>query len=128
MIYLDTSVALAELFAEDRHPPLNFWEQDLVSSRLLEYELWNAVHRRRLQKSHGESARRVVESIAIAELSREILQRATEPFPRPVRTLDAMHLSTLLFLRDQGIDIGLAAYDRRMIESAGRLEIPVVEC
>ena len=38
MIYVDTSVALAHLFAEDRRPPASFWTETLVSSRLLEYE------------------------------------------------------------------------------------------
>lgn len=40
MIYLDTSVALAHLLAEDRRPPEALWDETLVSSRLLEYELW----------------------------------------------------------------------------------------
>jgi len=39
VIYLDTSVALAYLLAEDRRPPDSLWENPLVSSRLLEYEL-----------------------------------------------------------------------------------------
>jgi hypothetical protein len=39
MIYVDTSVALAHLLAEDRCPPPGFWSQDLVTSRLLEYEV-----------------------------------------------------------------------------------------
>ena len=40
MIYLDTSVALAHLLAEDRRPPDALWKESLVTSRLLEYELW----------------------------------------------------------------------------------------
>lgn len=40
MIYLDTSVALAQLLAEDRVPPEPLWRDSLVSSRLLEYEIW----------------------------------------------------------------------------------------
>jgi hypothetical protein len=41
MIYLDSSVALAHLLAEDRFPPDLLWDQQLVSSRLLECEVWN---------------------------------------------------------------------------------------
>ncbi|HUO84770.1 MAG TPA: PIN domain-containing protein [Thermoanaerobaculia bacterium] len=125
MIYLDTSVALAELLAEDRHPPGEFWDQEIISSRLLEYEVWNAIHRLQLQESHGESARRLIESIAIAELSREILRRAIEPFPSPVRTLDGLHLSTFLFLQEQRIEVSLATYDRRMTDAAEPLGIPL---
>ncbi len=36
MIYLDSSVALAHLLAEDRFPSEDLWQQQLVSSRLLE--------------------------------------------------------------------------------------------
>ena len=46
MIYLDTSVAVAHLLAEDRHPPDALWSHPLASSRLLEYELWTRLHGR----------------------------------------------------------------------------------
>ena len=51
MIYLDTSVALAHLLAEDVIPNATLWSETLVSSRLLEYELWTRVHARRLEAS-----------------------------------------------------------------------------
>ena len=44
MIYLDSSVALAHLLAEDRFPPDALWEEQLVSSRLLECEVWNRIN------------------------------------------------------------------------------------
>jgi hypothetical protein len=44
MIYLDSSVALAHLLAEDRFPPDLLWDQQLVSSRLLECEVWNRIN------------------------------------------------------------------------------------
>lgn len=128
MIYVDTSVALAQLLAEDRCPSSAFWSQDLVTSRLLEYEVWTAIHRRGLEGTHAEDAHRLLQELAFAELSREVLRRATERFPVTVRTLDALHLATLLFLRDQGIDLHLAAYDRRMIDAAEALRIPLVDC
>jgi hypothetical protein len=34
MIYLDSSVALACMLAEDRFPPDELWDEQLVSSRL----------------------------------------------------------------------------------------------
>jgi hypothetical protein len=43
MIYLDSSVALAYLLAEDRFPPDELWNEQLVSSRLLECEVWNRI-------------------------------------------------------------------------------------
>ena len=69
MIYLDTSVALAQLLAEDRHPPESLWQQPLVSSRLLEYETWNRIHALRLGRSHGEALRQLLASVALLELA-----------------------------------------------------------
>ena len=57
MIYLDSSVALAHLLAEDRFPPDELWEQPLVSSRLLECQVWNRINAQQLQNSHGDAVR-----------------------------------------------------------------------
>ena len=55
MIYIDTSVALAHLLAEDRQPPGSLWEETLFSSRLLEYEIWTPLHARGLAEACGEA-------------------------------------------------------------------------
>lgn len=125
MIYLDTSVALAHLLGEDRHPRESLWEETLVASRLLEYEMWTRLHARKLSDSHGEDARALVGRLALLELSRPVLARALEPFPIPVRTLDALHLASLEFLREQGVKIELLSYDERLVEAAGRMKIPI---
>lgn len=128
MIYVDTSVALAQLLAEDRCPETGFWSQQLVSSRLLEYELWTSIHRRRLGKTHGEAAQTLIHSLAIVELSREVLRRAIEPFSVPVRTLDALHLATLEFLAEQGVEVILATYDERLGRAAEACGIELANC
>lgn len=125
MIYLDTSVVLAQLFAEDRRPPMELWRHPLVSSRLLEYEVWNRVHAHRLAASHGESVRGLLQMVAMVELSPAVLERAREPFPAPVRTLDALHLASLEFLRSQRQEVSLASYDARMVAVAKKLKLPV---
>jgi predicted nucleic acid-binding protein len=125
VIYLDTSVALAHLLAEDRHPPDALWSQSLVSSRLLEYELWTRLHARRLATSHGEAARRLVERVALLELLPNVLSRALEPFATPVRTLDALHLASMAFLRERDTTLALASYDERLVASAAALGIPI---
>jgi hypothetical protein len=38
VIYLDSSVALANLLTEDRSPPESLWREPLISSRLVESE------------------------------------------------------------------------------------------
>ena len=126
MIYLDTSVALAQLFAEDRRPPPSLWGETLVSSRLLEFETWVRVHARGLAKSHDETIRGLLGRIAFVELVRPVLERALEPFPSPVRTLDAMHLASMDFLRRQGQEVKLASYDDRLVSAAKRLKFEIV--
>jgi hypothetical protein len=127
LIYLDTSVALAHLFGEDRQPPPSLWGQPLVSSRLLEYELWTRVHARRLGLEHQDAARRLLERLALVELSPMVLSRACEPFPVAVRTLDALHLASLTFLRSHSQDVLLASYDQRQCEAANHLGIGLWE-
>lgn len=128
MIYLDTSVALAHLLGEDRHPPDDLWAQSLVSSRLLEYEAWNRIHARGLGKSHGEALRQVLGRVSMIELSPPVLVRAIEPFPLKVRTLDALHLASIDFLRRSGQDVRLASYDARLVDAARKLGLPIDEC
>jgi hypothetical protein len=41
-------------------------------------------------------------------MSDAALARAQEPFPVAVRTLDALHLATMEFLRNQGESVTLA--------------------
>jgi hypothetical protein len=49
--YLDSSVALAHLLAEELEPPEELWREPLISSRLLQYEVWRRIHARQLQNS-----------------------------------------------------------------------------
>jgi hypothetical protein len=126
VIYLDTSVALAHLLAEDRRPPDSLWSETLVSSRLMEYELWTRIHARRLGTSHGALVDALLGRVALLELLSAVVRRAREPFPVEVRTLDALHLASLDFLREQGQNVRLASYDARMITAARRLEFDVL--
>lgn len=126
MVYVDTSVILAYLLAEDRIPPDSFWKEQLISSRLIEYEVWTRIHARKLQASHGEAARIMLNRLALVELSPSVLTRALEPFPLPVRTLDALHLASMHFLREMDPGLTLSTYDERMSMAAKKLKFRVV--
>lgn len=126
MIYLDTSVVLAQLLAEDARPAETLWGETAVSSRLLEYETWVRIHARRLASTHGEATRSLLSRIAYLELVPEVLARALEPFPVRVRTLDALHLASIEFLRSRRVEVRLATYDARMREAAQRMNIPLL--
>ncbi len=127
MIYLDTSVALAHFLAEDRLPHDSLWKQTLVSSRLLQYEVWTRIHGRDLTSSHWEQARLLLARLAFLELSPTVLERALEPFPARVRTLDAFHLASMDFLRKMGQQVRLASYDVRQVEVAQAMGFALVE-
>lgn len=126
MIYLDTSVLLAYLLAEDRFPPDTFWRNSLVSSRLIEYEVWTRVHARGLFKSHGEATRSLLSHVAMLELVPPVLARAMEPFPVPMRTLDALHLASACFLQERNPAVKVATYDSHMATAAVALGLAVV--
>ena len=127
MIYLDTSVALAHLLTEDRSPPDSLWEEPLVSSRLLEYEIWNRIHARGLGRSHAEEVRALIGRVALIELAPPVLARALEPFPVPIRTLDALHLASIEFMRARRQRLELASFDDRLAAAARALDIPLYE-
>jgi hypothetical protein len=103
------------------------WAEELVSSRLLEYEFWARIHAMDLARSHGDPARLVLARLAWLELRPRVLARAKEPFPVPVRALDALHLASVSFLREHGKDVTLATYDERMSEAGRAMGIPLEE-
>jgi predicted nucleic acid-binding protein len=127
VIYVDSSVALAHLLGETRVPPASLWDESLVSSRLLEYEMWNRVNARGLMRTHGDDVRSLLATVALLELTPLVLARAVEPFPVPVRTLDAFHLASIIFLKDRGEPIILTTYDERLARAASALGVSLLE-
>lgn len=123
MIYLDSSVALASLLMEPRRVPDDLWDHPLISSRLLEYEVWNRLHAQQLTRRLGERAEILLSRVELVELTPTVLARALEPFPIAARTLDALHLATIDFARRQGDEIRLASYDNRMLAAARAIGI-----
>lgn len=126
MIYVDTSVLLGQLLAEDRKPPASLWSEALVSSRLAEYETWTRIHARGLAGSHGDAAREILARLSVLELSPIVLARSLDPFPTPVGTLDALHMASLNYLRERRLDVRLATYDGRMATAARAMGLPLV--
>lgn len=126
VIYLDTSAALAELYGERRQPSPTLWDQDLISSRLLDVELWCSVRRQRLVESHGRYAAILVSRVNLIDLSPEVLARACQAMPIQLRTLDAIHLATLLHALDQE-HCALATYDKEMRRAGATLELDLAD-
>ena len=67
--------------------------------------------------------RNLIGRIAMVEMIGPVLTRALQPFPVPVRTLDAIHLAAIEFIRAQRQSVKLASYDERLLAAARFLGI-----
>lgn len=127
MIYIDSSVVLAAILAEDRAPAEAFWRDPGIASRLLHYEVMSRLHAYRAEPAAMAAAETLIAGLVLVELSPVVLARALEPFPVPVRTLDALHLATALYLVERRARTTLATYDRRMAAAARAVGLEVIE-
>jgi predicted nucleic acid-binding protein len=123
LIYLDSSVLLARIFAEASAPNDSFWDLPLTSSRLLLYEVWNRIHAHGLNDPRRRDVRQLLDRVRLVELSQDVLTRALEPLPLSPKTLDALHLATMDFLRRRGQSVTLASLDRRLLAAAASIGI-----
>lgn len=99
-----------------------------ASSALTEVECLRTLDRLRLTEGIAEGAiaeRRaavydMLRRLTMIELSRPVLDRASQPLPLALRTLDALHLASALEWREYaGDDVVLATHDARL-GAAGR--------
>lgn len=125
MIYLDTSAVLAQLLMEDRRPRDSLWREALVSSQLLEYEVWNRIHARGLLALAREATAETLAKIYLFDLTPAVLRKALEPLPMSPRTLDSLHLATMDYIRGTGRPVSLASYDHRLLAAAQALGIEI---
>ncbi|MGI8998469.1 MAG: type II toxin-antitoxin system VapC family toxin [Candidatus Limnocylindria bacterium] len=123
-VYLDSSAAVKLIVREAESEALEGWLQPhdvLASSALLRTELLRAVRRgapRRLA-----DARAALAAFTLRAVDEEILDAAGGIAPSSIRSLDAIHLATALRLASEVQAI--VTYDRRMIEGAHALGLPV---
>jgi hypothetical protein len=73
--------------------------------------------------SEGDAVRNLIGRVAMIEMVGPVLTRSLQPFPVPVRTLDAIHLAALEFVRAQKQSVQLASYDERLLAAARFLGI-----
>jgi len=125
--YLDTSALLRLVLREAGALDELRSCEGFVSSELLAVESLRTIDRLRLQgalsveeaASRHETVIEWLEAVDLVLLQRPVLSRASEPFPTPLGTLDALHLATALVWRDRmqqalvmathDRDLGLAA-------------------
>jgi predicted nucleic acid-binding protein len=117
-VYLDSSVVLAQVLAEDRRPPESLWAEHLISSRLLDYESRNRLKHLRIADTHGDVLREILSRVTKLELLEAVVAEPLDATPPTLRTLDAIHLASMRFLMDEGQTVRLATYDRRLAAAA----------
>jgi len=133
-VYLDTSIVLRILFGEP--DPIEIWGKwdRALASNLWRVEAFRTVDRLRLSGNLTDSdvadladnIRIVDETLWIYPLTEQILHRAGESFPTILGTLDALHLSTALAIREkETIDLFLT-HDRQLGTAARSLGFAVM--
>ncbi len=125
-VYVDSSVILRLVLGEpDPLPGLD--QMEGVTSALSEVECLRVLDRLRLRGALPESellTRRaavfdLLDRLETVELTRSVLSRAAQPLPAPLRTLDALHLSTALLIAelDEG-PVRFATHDAALARTA----------
>lgn len=135
-LYAETSAVLRWLFAEAGGETVRAAlaaAEKVASSRLALIETRRVVRRAeregRITAAQGADLRAVfaqaVSTWAIVEISEEIARRAEDGFPsEPVRTLDAIHLASALFLRESFPDLVMLTADERVRTNSALLGFP----
>ena len=133
--YVDASVLLR--FALGQPDTLPEWRQVErgVSSALIKTESLRALDRLRLRANltNAEIAKRratiltVIASLEIVNIGAAVLDRAAQPMPTELGTLDAIHLSTALLWREmRRVDLVMATHDEALALGAQAHGLPVI--
>jgi predicted nucleic acid-binding protein len=123
--YLDTSAFVKLVRSEPESPALRraLAGREILSSALLTVEGRRAA--RRYGELAAERARTALVAITLVPLLEPILQTAAELDPAELRSLDALHLATVVSL---GADVErLYCYDNRLGDAARALGIEVAQ-
>lgn len=119
-------MALSEIFSEERRPPRAFWDAVLVASRLTDLE----VRTRATASGYADDYRPAIDRMAsrfnFLDISREALALIYSGKTGQLRTLDAIHLSTLHYLNRGTRKVALATYDRRLATAAQAMGFQVI--
>jgi hypothetical protein len=133
-VYVDSSVVLRVIGGE--RGALKEWKKITrpLSSALIRVECLRTIDRARIQArlSDDEVAMRraaVLEQLDGFELvavEAPVLERAAEPFPTAVGSLDALHLATAVLARGRLPDLALATHDVELATAARALGFAVL--
>jgi uncharacterized protein len=121
--YVDASVLLR--IALDQANALPEWRRidEGVASALISTECLRTLDRERLRERLSDvdvAARRartlaLITSLDLVDIDATVLDRAAQPMPTDLGTLDAIHLATALLVKEQRqIDLVMATHDQAL--------------
>lgn len=120
--YVDSSVLLRVVLGERER--LSIWHKITtpVSSELVRLECLRTIDRARIRlglDDESVATRRgavleMIDSLRLVSVERPVLERAAEPFPTSLGSLDAIHLASALFAREELEDLILATHDAEL--------------
>jgi predicted nucleic acid-binding protein len=126
-VYLDSSVLLRVIFSEvDSLKELNKIKT-AVACDLLRVECMRTIDRIRISnrfsdETYMEYVKRFfmfLEKTDLIPLQREILNRASQPFPTVLGSLDAIHLAAAILYRERfSQDLVMASHDKQLKAAA----------
>ncbi len=133
--YLDSSVLLRIVLGQANR--LKEWPniKSAVASAIAEVECLRTMDRLRLRVGmldedlalRREAVYRLTEETTLVEPTRAVLQRAAQPLPTPLGTLDAIHLATAMLWREtRAGDLVMATHDQALAIAARAVGFPVV--
>ena len=120
MIYLDTSVALLALLRQPRATRaerliVDAWEQDgLISSRLLEVEMFRAAHREGLDTALVDE---FIGGVELVDIHDTVIERACA-LTGSLKSLGAIHLATAMLLDNPRHPVTVLTHDAHLADAA----------
>ena len=135
VFYLDSSVLLRVLFKEATALKEFTRIEEAISSELLRVECLRTIDRIRIEQKLSEDEYVVrasllhtfLSKVEFIPLAKEILNRASQPFPTILGSLDAIHLSSLVLYRERvASEVTLCTHDSSLGRAASALNVPVL--
>ncbi|MCA1839311.1 MAG: PIN domain-containing protein [Actinomycetota bacterium] len=123
---MDSSILLRVVLGEPAR--LGIWPKitSPVSSELIRVECLRTIDRARVRlglsdkevSRHRSDVLEALDALALIVIDRRVLERASEPFPTVLGSLDAIHLSSAILAREEFDHLFLATHDEQLSMAA----------
>ncbi len=125
-VYLDSSVVLRIVLGEPGALPGWRRIRRAISSQLVRLECLRTIDRARIRLALDDpevaarraAVREILDAVDMVAVDSAVLERAAEPFPTMLGSLDAIHLASALLTRAQIPDLQLATHDTELATAA----------